>query len=264
LERKVQVFNADGTSNSAGEVSHKVRVTVKVGRHVEDLWMFATNVKKVPVVLGHTWLLKHNPSIDWVSGKVTLNRCPPECCSSQRTPLEKWMDKEEASEGWIQALKAWEEKQKEQAKELETSLKEARKRVPKEYWNYIDVFSKKASERMPLQKPWDHAIDLKPTYEPKKGRIIPLSVDKQAEVEGFLEDQLRKGYIRPSNSPQTAPVFFVPKKDGKKRMVQDYWYLNEHTVKNNYLLPFISQLVDKLKGCKMFTKMDLHWGYNNV
>ena len=47
-------------------------------------------------------------------------------------------------------------------------------------------------------------------------------------------------------------------------MVQDYHYLNEWTVKNNYLLPLISQLVDKLKGCKLFTKMDLRWGYNNV
>ena len=79
-----------------------------------------------------------------------------------------------------------------------------------------------------------------------------------------MDDQLSKGYIRPSNSQQTSPVFFVPKKDGKKHMVQDYCYLNEWTVKNNYPLPLISQLVDKLKGCKLFMKMDLRWGYNNV
>jgi hypothetical protein len=47
-------------------------------------------------------------------------------------------------------------------------------------------------------------------------------------------------------------------------MVQDYRYLNEHRVKNNYPLPLISQLVDKLKGAKWFTKIDLHWGYNNA
>ena len=79
-----------------------------------------------------------------------------------------------------------------------------------------------------------------------------------------MDDQLSKGYIRPSNSHQTSPVFFVPKKDGKKCMVQDYRYLNEWTIKNNYPLPLISQLVDKLKGCKLFMKMDLWWGYNNV
>ena len=117
---------------------------------------------------------------------------------------------------------------------------------------------------MPLRKPWDHGIDLKEDFSPKKGRIIPLSVDEQKEVEAFLDDQLSKGYIWPSSSQQTSPVFFVPKKDGKKRMVQDYCYLNEWTVKNNYPLPLISQLVDKLKGCKLFMKMDLQWGYNNV
>ena len=119
---------------------------------------------------------------------------------------------------------------------------------------------------MPTRKPWDHAIDMKDTYKPKKGRLIPLSVTEQEEVSAFIDDQLKKGYIqvRPSKSEQTSPVFFVPKKNGKKRMVQDYRYLNEHTVKNNYPLPFISQLVDKLKGAKMFTKMDLRWGYNNI
>ena len=117
---------------------------------------------------------------------------------------------------------------------------------------------------MPVRKPWDHRIDLKQDFQPKKGRLIPLSVNEQKEVEVFLDDQLAKGYIRPSISPQMSPVFFVPKKDGKKCMVQDYCYVNEFMIKNNYPLLLILQLVDKLKGCKLFTKMDLHWGYNNV
>ena len=105
---------------------------------------------------------------------------------------------------------------------------------------------------------------MKDTFVPKKGRLIHLSPQEQKEVSDFIDDQTRKGYIRPSKSPQTFPVFFVPKKDGKKRMVQDYCYLNEHTVKNNYPLPLIQQLSEKLQGAKLFTKMDLRWGYNNV
>jgi len=112
---------------------------------------------------------------------------------------------------------------------------------------------------MPLRKPWDHGIDLKEDFPPKKGRLIPLSVDEQKEVESFLDDQLAKGYIWPSISQQMSLVFFIPKKDGKKRMVQDYRYVNDWTIKNNYPLPLISQLVDKLKGCKLFMKMDLRW-----
>jgi len=72
-----------------------------------------------------------------------------------------------------------------------------------------------------------------------------------------VDDQLRKGYIRPSKSPQTSPVFFVDKKDGKKRMVIDYHSLNEQTIKNNYPLPLIIDLIDNIGSKKVFTKMDL-------
>ena len=60
------------------------------------------------------------------------------------------------------------------------------------------------------------------------------------------------------------PVFFVGKKDGKKRIVQDYRYLNKWTVKNNYPLPLISDILENIGIKKVFTKMDLRWGYNNV
>ena len=61
-----------------------------------------------------------------------------------------------------------------------------------------------------------------------------------------------------------ALVFFVGKKDGKKKMVQDYRYLNEQTVKNNYPLPLISDIVENINMKKIFTKIDLRWGYNNI
>jgi len=146
----------------------------------------------------------------------------------------------------------------------ESTLEDAQKQVPKQCWEFLDIFSKKSSEHMLLRKPWDHGIDLKEDFLPKKGRLILLSVDEQKEVESFLDDQLAKGYIQPSISQQRSLVFFIPKKDGKKCMIQDYRYVNDWTIKNNYLLPLISQLVDKLKGCKLFMKMDLQWGYNNV
>ena len=61
-----------------------------------------------------------------------------------------------------------------------------------------------------------------------------------------------------------VPVFFVGKKDSKKRMVQDYRYLNEWTIKNNYPLPLISDILENIGMKKVFTKMNLRWGYNNV
>jgi len=84
-----------------------------------------------------------------------------------------------------------------------------------------------------------------------------ISREEKEKVREFMEEQLRKGYIRPSKSPQTLPVFFVGKKDRKKRIVQNYQYLNKGTVKNNYLLPLISDLIDTMGIKKVFTKMDL-------
>jgi len=84
-----------------------------------------------------------------------------------------------------------------------------------------------------------------------------MSRQEKEEVREFMEEQLRKGYIRPSKLLQTSLVFFVRKKDEKKRMVQDYWYLNKGTVKDNYPLPLISDLIDTIGTKRIFIKMDL-------
>ena len=98
-------------------------------------------------------------------------------------------------------------------------------------------------------------------FKPKKGMLIPLSPDEQKEMSKFTNEQL---VACPSKSEQTHLAFFIPKKDGQKQMVQAYCYLNKHTVRNNYSLSLISQLINKLKGSQYFTNIDLLWGYNNV
>ena len=119
-------------------------------------------------------------------------------------------------------------------------------------------------ERMLTRKVWDHAINVKEVFVPRKGKVYPLSRKEREEIREFVKEQLIKGYIWLSKLLQTAPVFFVGKKDGKKQMAQDYRYLNEWTVKNNYLLLLISDVLENIGTKKMFTKMDLRWGYNNV
>ena len=115
-----------------------------------------------------------------------------------------------------------------------------------------------------MRKLWDHAIEMKEGFVPRKGKVYPLSREEREDVCEFIKKQLRKGYIRPSKLPQTTPVFFIGKKDGKKRMVQDYQYLNEWTVKNNYQLPLILDILKNIDMKKVFTKIDLRWGYNNM
>ena len=118
------------------------------------------------------------------------------------------------------------------------------------------MFEKIELERMLTRKIWDHAIDLKKTFKLQKGRIYPL-FNKRKEVQAFMEDQLRKTYIRPSKSPQMSLVFFVGKKDSSKRIVIEYCNLNDQMIKNNYLLPLITELIDNMESKKVFTKIDL-------
>ena len=73
---------------------------------------------------------------------------------------------------------------------------------------------------MPTRKLWDHAIDMKEVFIPRKGKMYLLSREERKELCKFILEKLRKGYIRPSKSPQTVLVFFVGKKNGKKHMVQ--------------------------------------------
>ena len=127
--------------------------------------------------------------------------------------------------------------------------------VLKKFLKWKKVFGKVESERMPTRKVWDHTIDFKEIFKPQKRRIYLLF--KNEKEKNFMEDQLKKGYIRPSKSPQILPVFFVQKKDGSKRIVIDYCNLNDQTVKNNYLLPLITDLIDNMGSKKVFTKMDL-------
>jgi hypothetical protein len=105
---------------------------------------------------------------------------------------------------------------------------------------------------------------MKEGFEPKSFKIYNLTGNEQDELDKFLAENLKKGYIRPSQSPMASPFFFVDKKDGKLRPCQDYRYLNDWTIKNAYPLPLISDIMDKLQGAKYFTKLDVRWGYNNI
>ena len=82
-------------------------------------------------------------------------------------------------------------------KKVEKTVEEL---APKEYHQYLKVFSKEELEKMPIRKPWDHMIELKDMFKPKKGRLISLSCEEQEKVFAFIDDQLRKGYIQPSKS----------------------------------------------------------------
>ncbi|GLB44521.1 putative retrotransposable element tf2 155 kda protein type 1-like [Lyophyllum shimeji] len=117
--------------------------------------------------------------------------------------------------------------------------KDFRDAVPDYLHDFEDVFSKAAFDELPERKQWDHAIELEPGSTPSSCKVYPLAPNEQAELDAFLEENLKSGRIRPSKSPMASPVFFIKKKDGSLRLVQDYRALNAIT-------------------------LDVRWGYNNV
>jgi len=126
------------------------------------------------------------------------------------------------------------------------------------------VFAKEDFDVLPEHRQWDHAIELVLGSEPKLLKVYPLSLVEQKELDSFLEENLCTRRICLSKSPMVAPVFFIKKKDGSLQLVQDYQALNSMTVKNKYPLPLISELMSQLHGARYFTKLDVHWGFNNV
>ena len=138
------------------------------------------------------------------------------------------------------------------------------KHIPPHLRDFHAVFAKESFDDLPESKPWDHAVELIPDATPKSCKVYPLALSEQKELDAFLKENLESGRIRPSKSPMASPVFFIKKKDGGLRLVQDYRALNAMTVKNKYPLPLIPELIAKLRGTKYFTKLDVRWGFNNV
>jgi hypothetical protein len=129
--------------------------------------------------------------------------------------------------------------------------------------DFPDVFPKELPG-MPPERKVEFAIELILGTAPISKRAYRVSEPELVELKKQIDELFEKGYIRPSTSPWVAPVLFVEKKDGTKRMCIDYRALNEVTVKNKYPLPRIGDLFDQLRGASVFSKIDLRSGYHQL
>ncbi|CDO72200.1 hypothetical protein BN946_scf184970.g52 [Trametes cinnabarina] len=282
LPRPIPVYNADNTLNKGGPISEYVEGIVRIGDHSERMTLAVTSLGKSDIFIGYEWLRFHNPEIDWHSQTIKFDRCPDQCGyqarmvspddddepydpSAHLEPGESILAVDmaprishhiRARSTAAQQIAEEQHKQKEQRTFEEI--------VPPHYHDFKDVFDKESFDELPEHRPWDHAIELIPGAKLTDCKVYPLSPEEQKQLDEFLEENLRSGRIRPSKSPMASPFFFVKKKDGKLRPVQDYCKLNDITVKNRYPLPLVQDLINKLKRARYFTKLDIRWGYNNV
>jgi hypothetical protein len=117
---------------------------------------------------------------------------------------------------------------------------------------------------MPPERKVEFAIELLPGTAPISKRAYRVSGPELVELKKQIDVLSEKGYIRPNTSPWAAPVLFVEKKDGTRRMCIDYRALNEVTIKNKYPLPRIEDLFDQLREANVFSKIDLRSGYHQL
>lgn len=282
LLRPVPVYNVDGTLNQGGSIKEELDITLKFQDHTERATFAVCDLGHKAAIIGHSWLFWHNPEINWQTGEVVFSRCPQHC-HLEKKKLKAKKKKQQRFTGGIPPLAEEEDIQDEDSMDVseifatqtmsqklaeQHQMTQEKKSfedlVPPHYHKFRDIFSKESFDELPARKPWDHAIELKPGSEPQSCKLYPLSPNEQAELDKFLKEHMESGRIRPSKSPMASPFFFIKKKDGSLRPVQDYRKLNSMTIKNSYPLPLIADIINKLSGAKYFTKLDVRWGYNNV
>ena len=129
---------------------------------------------------------------------------------------------------------------------------------------FKDVFPDTLPKGRPPKRDIVHEIRTEEGAKPPSRPPYRLSPSEQDEMEEQVKDLLAQGFIRPSASPYGAPILFVPKKDGRWRMCIDYRALNKQTVKDQFPLPRIDSLLERLGQATVFTKLDLASGYHQI
>jgi len=108
--------------------------------------------------------------------------------------------------------------------EVELDREKVRKMVPQRFHKWLKVFKKVKSERILVRKPWDHAINLREDFVPRKERTYLMSREEKEVVREFVEEQLRKGYIRPQSHPRLHQYSLWGKRTERKE-----WYRTINT-----------------------------------
>lgn len=220
------------------------------------------------VILGREWLYRHQPTIDWQTGKVKVVNSEfvqePRMstntiqCSEISAQQAKKLIVKEGSEVYLAFLKAMDD-----AKEENTETPVAKDaKLQKLLSDYSDVFPSRLPGLPPIRGT-EHEIKLsddKPVFRPTY-RLSPLEL---RTLKDQITEMLELKLIQPCASPYGAPILFVKKSDGSLRMVIDFRALNKKVVRDRYPMPLISDLLDKLSSATIMSKLDLLSGFYQV
>ena len=247
-----KVFNTDGINN--GEVTKMVSLEIEIDGHTEQLEVAVTNLNGTDMFLGHDWLVKHNPEVNWKNGTIQFTRYSEHCTMKHEdiwfnTRRQMATDKTEQDNGEI-----GKEPDKTNPEDLSDYI-----------WPFTHLFNKKRFEKLPERREWDHEINLiDEALKELNAKAYAITLKEEEVLNKWLDEQLKVGLIVESKSRYAALCFYIPKKDRSLWLVQNYRKLNQVTIKDKTPLPLIGEVIDKVKEAKYFNKLDLIWGYNNV
>jgi Reverse transcriptase (RNA-dependent DNA polymerase) len=250
-----KLYNIDGTLNQSSDLLYYTDLSVQTGDRRVALRFFLSNLGDNKAILGYPWFAAVQPKINWKRGWINHSQLPIIFRTSDATKARFT----------LRMTNVPREPRTPKTNQLYIHATTSTPQIPQQYQAYERVFSEEASHEFPPFRPWDHAIDLKPGAPAAlPGKLIPLCQAELQQLQKFVKEHLAQGTIQPSKSPYKSQFFYIEKKDGTLRPVQDYRPLNQWTIRNAYPLPLIPELIDRLNGCSLYTKFDIRWGYNNI
>ena len=268
---ELRVIDGTPISQDGGYIRKEtLPTTMRIQQHSEKIQFDIMKISGHNIVLGIPWLKKHNPTVNWERKELGFLRC--KCTDVRPLQIQATQSPIDVKICAIstRAIQRIQRRNPEQIcslwmRPVSLCAISEKNDIPKEYEEFKDMFINDTKDLpLPKHEEWDHEIVLEPGKKPTFGPIYSLSEKELAMLRDYLDENLKKGHIRPSTSPAGYPILFVKKKDGTHRLCVDYRQLNNVTVKNRYALPRIDELLDRVQGAKWFTKIDLPGAYSLV
>jgi hypothetical protein len=237
LPNPKKIFNIDNTTNKSRMITHFLDLNVCTNGIHKEMRFLITDIGHEEVLLGYPWLATFEPKFNWRSTVIDKRILPIiissiNPCITRNRPVIATTLTDKTKHAIIRQLEL-ECAVRGVATELaiQAGEQQINTKLPSEYQEFKCLFSDEAADRFPPSREWDHAIDLKPgAPDALDCKVYPMTRDEDTALKKFLDEMVAKGYICPSKSPYTSLFFFMKKKDGKLRPVQDYRWLNSHKV----------------------------------
>jgi hypothetical protein len=272
---RVYTFEGKSPSYEQGQVLRETTpLKVTINGDVQEIVFDITPIGKHDAILGRPWLRKFNPDIDWSSGRIRDRKKalpkPPDVEVSVTDRKDRHPSSHETMpplepSRMVMFISNFEAElpPHELPPKNSKAAKDKLKDVPLQYRGY-KIFRESSECTLPAHGPWDHEIPLKEDAKPKYQKIYQLNAAQMKALKEYVDERLKLGHIRESQSPYGSPILFVPKKDGELRLVIDYRHLNNDTVKNRYPLPLIQEMRDRLGKATIFSKFDLTSAFSQI